>query len=218
MAPKIGNLSKRQSGQGKDQLLFDLGLDHKSLDNVAKVTRKIKEIDNSFDLVMIAENFSQSLVLLKKELCWDTQDLTSFQLNGRKKESKSELNQTTRGLLKDYLKSDYMLYDHFYQIFHSKLEKFGKARMASEVSALEEANKEIAAACSIVETKNGKLKGDQKWYGPGNLIGYTVQNSTNERCLLMTMPGLTYIGRIREKQTEIANRTLENMDKVGKFK
>jgi hypothetical protein len=63
--------------------------------------------------------------------------------------------------------------------------------------------------CAIEETANEKLKGDQHWYGPSKLIGYKVNNSTNEKCVLMTMSGLKYIDRIRKSQLEKENLILE---------
>ena len=116
-APKIGNLTRRPNHQGKDMMLFDLGLNKNDLDNNEMVFEKIQEVEDQFDLVMIAEQFSQSLVLLNNELCWEIQDVTSFHLNGRQKDIKSQLNGTTRKLLKEYLKSDYVLYNHFLKIF-----------------------------------------------------------------------------------------------------
>jgi hypothetical protein len=104
----------------KDMMLFDLGLNKNDLDNNVLVHKKIEEIEDQFDLVMIAEQFSQSIVPLKNELCWKIPDVTSFHLNGRQKDIKSQLNGTTRELLKDYLKSDYILYNHFLKIFKSK--------------------------------------------------------------------------------------------------
>ena len=98
-------------------MLFDLGLNKKDLDDEEMLSTKIEELENQFDLVMITEQFSQSLVLLKNTLCRDIQDLTSFHLNGRQNEVKTQLNETTRSLLKDYLKSDYVLYIHFFKIF-----------------------------------------------------------------------------------------------------
>ena len=55
---KPGN---RILGIGKNQMLYDLGLEEKYLDNEEEVVRKIKQIDKHFDLVMIAEFFSESI-------------------------------------------------------------------------------------------------------------------------------------------------------------
>ena len=171
-------------------MLFDLGMNTRDLYNKKMVRKKIKEVEESFDLVMIAEQFDESIVLLKNELCWEVDDVRSFHLNGRKQQIKSKLDETTKSLLRDYLKSDYLLYNHFLKIFNTKVRAVGKYRMSIEVAALKEANRKVYDSCSVEATENGKLKGNQKWYGPGYLIGYQVNNMSNKDCLLMTMSGL----------------------------
>ena len=47
---------------------------------------KIDEAQKKFGLVMIAEQFDESLVLMKDLLCWEFEDITSLKLNGRKDE------------------------------------------------------------------------------------------------------------------------------------
>ena len=71
-------------------MLWDLGLNE--LDDIQMVTKKIEEIENNFDLVMIVEKFEESLILMKDELCWDTTDITSLKLNGRIEDVKIKLN------------------------------------------------------------------------------------------------------------------------------
>ena len=125
-APKTGKLLTRASGQGRNQMLFDLGLDPEDMDDDLLVRRKIEEIDNSFHLIMIAEHFSESLVLLKSDLCWEVADVTNFKLNGRKDQVKSNLSNKTRNLLREFLRADYMLYNHFYQKLQSKMKSLNR--------------------------------------------------------------------------------------------
>ena len=208
-APKTGKMLTRNSGQGRNQMMFDLGLDPEDMDDEILVRKKIQEIEESFDLVMIAEHFTESLVLLKTVLCWDIDEVTNFKLNGRKDKNKSSLSNKTRNLLEEFLRADYLLYNHFYHIFQSKIQKFGADKLRTEVSNLEQANRQISTACSIKAVDNEKLKGDEKWWGQ-NLIGYEAENSTNEVCSLMTMPELSFIDRIRKHQIEEAKRILDN--------
>ena len=51
-------------------------------------------------------------------------------------------------------------------------------------------------------------RGDQKLYGPSNLVGYKV-DSQKEECISMTMSGLKLIDRIRNKQIVTAQRILK---------
>ena len=63
-------------------MLWDLGLD--DVEN--------EEVEKSFDLVMIVEQFDESLVLMRETICWDFEDLASLKLNGRKDSSKKRMN------------------------------------------------------------------------------------------------------------------------------
>ena len=195
-------------------MLYDLGLNHNYFDNMAMVRKKIEEVEEEFDLVMIAEEFDKSLILLKNDLCWGVQDVTSFPLNGRKEDVKTKMNKETRHLLKQYLKSDYKLYKHFVKIFNRKVKEFGMSRMDAEVKELRKTNEKLFKSCSVKATVNRRLQGDQHWYGPGDLIGYEFNNKDNEECALMTMSGLKYIDRIREKQTERANIIFRNNEGI----
>ena len=196
-------------GIGKNQMLFDLGLEEKYLDNEEEVVMKIKQIDKHFDLVMIAEFFSESMVLLKHKLCWTTADVKSFHLNGRMENGKSKLDTETKQLLAKYLRSDYMLYNHFRKKFIEKMYSFGFEKIEKEVEELNKHNKYLADICSLRAAPNALLRGDQRWYGPSFLIGYQVNKTTeNADCALMTMSGLKYIERIREKQRQEAEKLL----------
>ena len=206
-APKTEKLLRRKSGQGRNQMLFDLGLDSKDMDNDTKVESKIKEIDDRFNLVMMQESFSESLVLLKEELCWDLDDVTNFKLNGRKKGIKKTLSEETRSRLRDFLKADYKLYNYFQKKFKKKIESYGKEKMKEEVAKLEIKNEEITRECSITPAENQKLGRNQKWWGK-NVVGYTTKNSSKEECLLMTMSELAFIDKIRTKQREQAEKII----------
>ena len=60
-------------------------------DNVNLVKSKIKEIDETFHMILMVENFKESMVLLKHELCWEYEDLASLRLNAHVEKSKSKI-------------------------------------------------------------------------------------------------------------------------------
>ena len=77
---------------GRNQMLWDFGLSQNDFENDTAVQAKIEEIEATFDLVLITEKFSESVVLLKDLLCWDFNDMTSLKLNAQKSSSKSKLS------------------------------------------------------------------------------------------------------------------------------
>jgi hypothetical protein len=50
---------------------FDFGMQISQISNMFYITEYIKELDQDFRLVIIAELFDESLVLMKRYLCWD---------------------------------------------------------------------------------------------------------------------------------------------------
>ena len=84
-------------------MLWNLGLDYADMDNLTRVERKIEELDSEFDLVLLADRWQESMVLMKELLCWDYKDVVSFKLNGRKEDTKQELSRSTRSALQQFL-------------------------------------------------------------------------------------------------------------------
>ena len=65
----------------KHVLLHDFGVPFWATEEM--IEKKIREIEETFDLVMIVEHFDASMVLLRNLLHWDFEDLTSLKLNAR---------------------------------------------------------------------------------------------------------------------------------------
>jgi len=95
----------------KHVLLHDFGLPLET--NEEMIEEKIREIEKTFDLVMIVEHFDASMVLLRNLLNWNFEDLTSLKLNARSESSKSKVSDFTKEKMKEWLKDDYKVYNHF---------------------------------------------------------------------------------------------------------
>ena len=63
--------------------------------------------------VLIKEYFDESIVLLKHLMCWQYEDVAFFKLNSREESKKSSLSLGARERLRNSMKSDYTLYNHF---------------------------------------------------------------------------------------------------------
>ena len=65
--------------------------------------------------VLITEYFEESIVLLKHLMCWQYEDLAFFKLNSREESRKSSLSLSpgAKERLRNSMKSDYTLYNHF---------------------------------------------------------------------------------------------------------
>ncbi|XP_059091026.1 galactosylceramide sulfotransferase-like [Tigriopus californicus] len=134
LSNKTGLLKDRKNVAhlGQNQMLLDSGVPGRLLNDQKTILDKINELDRTFDLVMIAEHYNESVILLKDLLCWDYKDVASLKMNSRKKSAKSTLSAKAREALKEYLAGDYMLYNHFLTKFKYSRRKFGETKMANK--------------------------------------------------------------------------------------
>ena len=98
-------LSKNTTGKrpfGFNQMLYDFGMDYRDMHDQAEVERKIQDIDETFDIILLADKefFDDSIILLKDALCWEYRDMINFQLNSKKIELKSNMSLSARNALK----------------------------------------------------------------------------------------------------------------------
>jgi len=194
---RIGN-----SGFGRNQMLWDFGLDEKHFENVTYIKSKIEEIDSTFALVLLTEKFDESMVLLKDLLCWDYRDMTSLKLNAQKSSSKSKLSTKARNILEKWMWADYMLYDHFKEKFQDEIIAFGSDKMDHELEILRHSNQEIQNECVAKQVSNEELNPEDRLHGHG-VLGYKINNE-NKDCVFMAMKEIKFLNILRTLQTERA--------------
>ena len=112
---------------GRNQQLCDSGLNVTQLTDLKAVKHKIKQIEKDFDLVMITEQFEESIVLMSDLLCWPLTEVISWKQRVRK--NKTKISEHTRKVLKDWLWADEMLYNHFKKVLGTLHWKGGWALM-----------------------------------------------------------------------------------------
>ncbi|NXH86575.1 G3ST4 sulfotransferase, partial [Edolisoma coerulescens] len=111
---------------------FDFGLPEPV--PAAKIPAILENLDRLFPLVLLAENFDESLVLLRDALCWPRHSVDSFAHNSRDRPPKVSPAQMRR--LRAWNSLDWALYSHLNRSFWRKAEEFGMARLRDEVSEL----------------------------------------------------------------------------------
>ena len=72
--PSQPQMPRFQGSLGRNQQLWDLGL--RDTSQPAVVRARVEELDRAFRMVMVAERFDESLVLLGDLLCWPLANLT----------------------------------------------------------------------------------------------------------------------------------------------
>ena len=83
-----------QGRPGRNSMLHDFGLPRGAMNDRVKIEEKIKEIDKTFDLILLADKdyINDSIILLKYALCWEYKDMINFQLNSQNKQLVTSLS------------------------------------------------------------------------------------------------------------------------------
>ena len=96
-----------------NSILFDFGMNQRDFENKTILQNLITKIDKTFDLIMIVEDFNESMVLLKNGLSWNYEDLLSIKLNVHNEKTKSVISEGAKDSLRKWLKSSYIFYEYF---------------------------------------------------------------------------------------------------------
>ena len=62
-------------------MFYDMGLDHRNYENYTHIQHSINSLDKDFNLVLILEHFDESLIMLRRRLCWNIDDVVYFTTN-----------------------------------------------------------------------------------------------------------------------------------------
>ena len=186
---------------GRNQQLWDLGLSARDIANYEAVKRKIEKIAEDFDLVMIAEHFDESLILLSDLLCWPLANMTSLKVNARKSSAVEKLSQKARDILQDWLWADQMLYDYFTKEFKRKRQLYGLDKLADDVNQLKELNSQLKAKCVLEVVKNN-TKSLTKDYVPWSkdVVAFKINEKDDPYCKYYGISENHFIDHIRDIQ------------------
>ncbi|RXM90842.1 Galactose-3-O-sulfotransferase 2 [Acipenser ruthenus] len=195
----------------RNLLWFDFGLEgHGGEFSLPVARRGVASVERSFHLVLLAEHFDESLVLLRHALCWALDDVVSFPLNSRDGETKARLSPFQWRRLREWNALDWFLYSSFNRTFWDRVEAFGRDRMARELEELRERRRELQGLCLSqggIPVEGRKIPDRELQpfqYGQAKIMGYMLHpgldNSTRETCLRMIIPELQYKDLLDAKQ------------------
>lgn len=200
---------EKDSMYARNTLAFDLGLDKDRPEGDEEYKQAaIAEVEKTFALVMIAEYFDESLVLLRHLLSWDLDDILYFKLNMRKASSKRSLTPSLVEKIRSWSSLDARLYDHFNASLWRQISALGPACVAREVQVLRQAQEKLMRSCfdgtgpllrSASQIKNNNLRPWQPG-GKVDIMGYDLpanlsrrySSQAKERCLKLIMPEVQY--------------------------
>ena len=164
----------------------------------------IRTLDAEFVLVMIAEYLDESLVLLRRLMCWDTKDILYRGSSGSNSNQGGDRysalfwleltrhdtdHDHDRDLHRRWSRADYALYDHFNRTFWSKVRAQGEDFL-QEVSYFRRVRGEVAWFCgSVTPYGEGYIRFPESVWSPA----FTF---SSEECRLAEAPLLE---RLKER-------------------
>ncbi|XP_033116566.1 galactosylceramide sulfotransferase-like [Anneissia japonica] len=111
--------------RAKNGQLYDLGLEHQVHNDLYHVQYKIRQLDSEFDLVLLSEYFDESLILLKKLMCWSFDDILYVSNGIRSSSHRYDLNDQLRARIRKWNSADVMMYNHFNKTLWRKIKEYG---------------------------------------------------------------------------------------------
>ena len=96
-------------------MFFDLGLRPADYHKPEVVRDTILDLDDKFTVVLIFEYLDESLVLLKRKLCWDLDDVLylKFHYLSKEKGARKHIHENQTEQIRQWNRADVMLYEHF---------------------------------------------------------------------------------------------------------
>ena len=183
----------------RNGMFFDLGLSPFHQDNETEIRKAIMRLQNDFSLVLMMEYFDESLVLLKREFCWDLDDVAYIKQNQRKSEktSKIVLSSRMKEMIRDWNRADVLLYEHFNKTFWERIKRHGMG-FYDDLAQLKRKNREMYDDCvspeevtEIAFRLTGKIRGFRLNEGVSRFNRYLCEKLlTNE---------IDYINYFRKK-------------------
>ncbi|PIK61018.1 putative galactosylceramide sulfotransferase isoform X2 [Apostichopus japonicus] len=120
----VGTKRTFRSGLLHNGQMFSLGFDTYTQSNDENaVAKKISQLGLELDLVLINEYYDESLIILKKMMCWQFEDILyiSNKVSGRKYNFPEE--HVTH--LRKWTAADNALYNHFNRTLWKKIQAYG---------------------------------------------------------------------------------------------
>ncbi|XP_029940935.1 galactosylceramide sulfotransferase isoform X2 [Salarias fasciatus] len=187
----------------RNLLFFDFGFDNNLEADDPRVMTDIQNLSERFHLVLIAEYFEESLILLKDLLCWTMEDILYFKLNVRRSSSVSRLAPEMRAKALQWNGADWKLYQHFNATFWNRVEAYGTERMKRDVTKLLTRNAEMKSICieggGAVEAQKIQDRHFLPWQpvGEPSIMGYNLKKDIDPKfrkiCEKMLTPELQYL-------------------------
>ena len=174
--------------RARNGMLYDLGFDHKDDDNVGAIKHKIEVLSKEIDFMLITEYFDESLILLKKLMCWDYEDILYISNGIRSKSHRFPVTDSMADKIRTWSSGDSMMYNHFNQTFWQKIANYGPT-FEKDLAHFRGLEKKAFDECIDTSKNNTGDRREEK----------LTLKSKSKRCEDLLRADVPYSGLIRKK-------------------
>ena len=163
--------------------MYDLGLEAHSFRHEVIINKTIDILAREFDLILVMEYFDESLLILKKEFCWNFEDIVYMPKNFRAKRNK--LTKKVRRKILAWNRADVLLYNYFNRTLWRKIEEYGPG-FSDDLKYFRKLNQQIFHECGNITAQpmiRGKRIHEYKEFSPKKnttLFCHTVAENKKE--------------------------------------
>ncbi|XP_026557221.1 galactose-3-O-sulfotransferase 2 isoform X1 [Pseudonaja textilis] len=212
------NMTEKNNIYAKNNMWFDFGYNNNAEYDEHYIQFVLQNIEEIFHLILIADFFDESMILLKDVLCWDLDDVIYFKMNARSQCNIQTLNPENKKKVKEWCALDWELYKHFNKSFWMKIqERMDLKTLYKEIDLLQKRQNELMETCLLEETaiedyevKDKNMKPFQA--GNAHIMGYNLKhdldNKTLNICEKMIMPELQYTAHLYNSQFPFKKKKL----------
>ena len=172
---------KNQGGLIDNSQIVDLGMDTKNTRNKLEVKSYIQKLSQDFDLMLITEHFDESLLLLRKLMCWNFSNIKYIKQNARSKEC-SQLSEPIKEKIRKWNAADLKLYQHFNKTLWKKIWQYGP-NFQSDLQYFKLRQSRVYNSC-VADTVFQNIPNVN--HRIAQRKEYKVKQKTTEHCKLLT--------------------------------
>ncbi|XP_070564820.1 galactosylceramide sulfotransferase-like [Ptychodera flava] len=178
--------------QSHNGQLFDLGMDTADTNDDKRVDAYIQKLNSEMDVVLVADYFDQSLLVLKRQLCWTMDDILYIPNGVRSETKRRNVTDNIRQKIVAWNKSDFKLYQHFNRTLWQKIDQYG----TTFEQDLQEFRRKQQKAMNECIDHTTFVKGDPRE------ARYKLKANASDLCQNLWRGDVTFTALLRDRQIE----------------
>lgn len=180
----------------KNGMFFDLGLHTSEYEDEIAISTAIFELQRKFTLVLIYEYLDESLVLLKRKLCWEIDDVIYFSSLLQHNTARNfTISREAKDAIEKWNKADFMLYDFFNATLWEDIRN--EQNFSMELANFKARRREIEIHCQNRGINKGNIGFNFVDFNETQSL--EAQNKVKDICRKMGMGDSDYLGYFRKE-------------------